>query len=80
MGQRYYIHSNWLNFKKTLHATEQARPEVVAARQAWQAGQPCLPVGHVIFVGETRASTHIPPARGHSFKGTRCLGHAPYVR
>src|SRR4051812_22085336 len=50
--------------KKSLHATEQTRPDVVAARQAWQAGQPCLSVGRLVFVDETWASTNMTPTRG----------------
>ena len=64
--------------KKSLHATEQTRPDVVAARQAWQAGQPCLSVGRLVFVDETWASTNMTPTRGRSLKGTRCIGDAPY--
>ena len=67
-----------LSLKKSLHATEQTRPDVVAARQAWQAEQPCLPMGRLVFVDESRASTDMTPIRGRSRKGTRCIGHAPY--
>src|SRR5215207_2135528 len=64
--------------KKSLQAAEQTRPDVAAARQAWHAEQPCLPMGRLVFVDETWASTNMTPIRGRSRKGTRCIGHAPY--
>jgi transposase len=46
-----------ITFKKTAHASEQERPDVVAARQAWRAAQPDLDPGRLVFVDETGAST-----------------------
>lgn len=64
--------------KKTLHATEQERPDVAQARQAWAAEQSDFAVGRLVFLDETWASTAMTPTRGRSPKGTRCLGQAPY--
>jgi hypothetical protein len=35
-------------------------------------------MGRLVFVDETWASTNMTPIRGHSRKGTRCIGHAPH--
>jgi transposase len=64
--------------KTTLHATEQERPDVAQARQAWAAEQPGLDVDHLVFLDETWASTNMTPTRARSPKGIRCLGHTPY--
>jgi transposase len=64
--------------KKTLHATEQERPDVAQARQAWAAEQYGLETDRLVFLDETWASTAMTPTRGRSLKGTRCPGHAPY--
>jgi hypothetical protein len=64
--------------KKTLHASEQARPDIAQARQAWQAELPELEVEHLVFLVETWASTNMTPTRGRSPIGTRRLGRAPY--
>jgi transposase len=64
--------------KKSLHASEQQRPDIAQARQAWQAGQSCLDVDPLVFVDETWASTTMTPLRGRAPKGRRCVGRAPY--
>lgn len=63
--------------KKSLHASEQTRPDVALARQTWQAEQPELEVERLVFLDETWASTNMTPTRGRSPVGTRCLGQAP---
>jgi transposase len=64
--------------KKSLHATEQARPDVAQARQDWATEQPQLGIEHLVFLDETWASTNMTPIRGRSPKGTRCPGSTPY--
>jgi transposase len=64
--------------KKTLHASEQTRPDVALARQAWQAQQPDVEIEQLVFLDETWASTNMTPTRGRSPIGTRCVGQAPY--
>jgi transposase len=41
-------------FKKTLHAAEQDRPDVTAARAALKAEQPSLKAPRLVFIDETR--------------------------
>jgi transposase len=64
--------------KKSLHATEQERPDVAQARQDWAAEQPDLAIKRLVFLDETWASTNMTPTRGRSPKGTRCLGRTPH--
>ena len=53
--------------KKTAHATEQQRPDVLVRRQAWFDGQPDLDPEKLIFIDETGTSTkmarllYLPP-------------------
>jgi transposase len=57
--------------KKSLHASEQTRPDVAQARAAWQASQPDTPVNRLVFHDETWASTNMTPTQGRSAIGTR---------
>src|SRR5207249_5412645 len=41
--------------KKSLHAAEQGRPDVAAAREAWRAGQPRMNPARLVFIDETWA-------------------------
>ncbi|MDP3650047.1 MAG: IS630 family transposase [Rhodoferax sp.] len=52
-------------------------PEIAQARADWATGQPALATGRLIFLDETSATTNMPPTRGRSIKGQRCVGHAP---
>src|ERR1700712_6097385 len=45
--------------KKTLHAAEQERPDVAAARTAWRQSQPSLRPGRLIFLDETSVKTNM---------------------
>src|ERR1700712_4213169 len=64
--------------KKSLRATEQARPDVAEARRHWIAGQPELDVKRLVFLDETWAKTNTTRLYGRSLRGTRLVGAAPY--
>src|SRR5262249_40772514 len=53
--------------KKVLHACEQDRPDVAAAREALKAEQPKLDASRLVFIDETAVTT----------KMTRLYGRAP---
>src|SRR4029450_8176725 len=53
--------------KKTAHASEQDRPDILRRRQAWFESQLDLSPEHLVFIDETWASTNM--ARGHSRGG-----------
>ncbi len=64
--------------KKTAHASEQQRPDVVARRQAWFDGQPELDPERLIFIDETGASTKMARLRGRAVRGERCRASVPH--
>ena len=64
--------------KKTAHAAEQERPDVVARRQAWFDAQPELDPEKLIFIDETGASTKMTRLRGRAKRGTRCRAAVPH--
>ena len=55
--------------KKTVHASEQKRSDVVQARADWAAGQALLASGRLIFLDETWAITNMMPTWGRSPRG-----------
>jgi transposase len=67
-----------LSFKKTLHASEQERPDVAQARERWRQDQPKLDPARLIFIDETGTSTNMVRTRGRSPRGTRLLGRVPH--
>jgi transposase len=64
--------------KKSLHAAEQARPDVAAARERWKAGQPSLDPDKLVFIDETGTNTKMVRAYGRSPRGQRLIGRAPF--
>jgi transposase len=64
--------------KKTLHATEQDRPDVKAAREAWRKNQASLDPAHLVFIDETATATNMTRLRGRSVEGQRLVGKAPH--
>ena len=67
-----------VSFKKTLHAAEQDRPDVAAARQEWHEKQPTLEISRLVFIDETWASTSMTRLRGRSRIGQRLVGKTPH--
>jgi transposase len=64
--------------KKTLHAAEQDRPDVTAAREAWRENQASLDPGHLVFIDETGTATNMTRLRGRSLEGQRLVGKTPH--
>jgi transposase len=64
--------------KKIVHAAEQERPDVAAAREAWQAEQLLLDPAKLVFIDETGTSTSMARLRGRSKRGQRLLGRVPW--
>ena len=63
--------------KKTLHADEQRRPDVAAARRQWQDWQPLRDVRQYVFLDECGVTTDLLRRYGRSPRGTRLHDHAP---
>jgi transposase len=64
--------------KKTLHASEQDRPDVAQARQNWKAEQTTLDPDRLVFIDETGASTNMVRLRGRCPKGQRLVSKVPW--
>lgn len=64
--------------KKILHAAEQERPDIAAARAAWQAAQPDLDPGRLVFIDETGTATNMARLRGRARRGCRVIGRVPW--
>ncbi len=78
IGALWHQLNKWnLTFKKTLHASEQEREDVQAARRAWTDAQPAMDLDRLVFIDETWAATNTTRSHGRSPRGTRCIGSAP---
>jgi transposase len=67
-----------LTFKKTLHADEQERADVQAARRAWSEAQPGMDIKKLVFIDETWISTSMTRHYGRAPRGQRCIASAPH--
>jgi alkylhydroperoxidase family enzyme len=63
--------------KKSLHAAEQQRPDVAAARENWRAAQPHLDPDRLVFIDETWASTNMTRRYARAPRGQRLVAAVP---
>jgi transposase len=64
--------------KKSLHASEQDRPDVARRRKQWRKYQGRLDATRLVFIDETWAKTNMTRTRGWCARGKRLLAKAPY--
>ena len=64
--------------KKTLHAAEQDREDVKAAREEWREKQPAIDSAKLVFVDETGTRTNMTRLRGRAPRGQRLIGKTPH--
>jgi transposase len=64
--------------KKSLHAAEQQRSDVAAARQNWHAEQPDLDPQRLVFIDETWATTNMTRRYGRAPRGQRLVAAVPH--
>jgi transposase len=64
--------------KKSAHAAEQGRPDVLKRRQDWVAAQRDLDPERLIFIDETWAATNMARLRGRAPKGERLRAGVPH--
>jgi transposase len=64
--------------KKSLHAAEQQRPDVAAAREVWRAGQAGLNPDQLVFIDETWTTTNMTRLRGRASRGQRLIAAVPH--
>jgi transposase len=70
--------SAWgLPLKKTVHADEQRRPDVAAARRQWRLWQPLWDARQYVFLDECGVATDLLRRYGRSPIGTRLSDHTP---
>ncbi|MEW9539592.1 IS630 family transposase [Agrobacterium radiobacter] len=68
----------WTFKKKSAHALEQDRPDVLKRRRAWFEGQLDLDPEKLIFIDETGLSTKMARLRGRAIRGERCRAGVPH--
>lgn len=66
--------------KKSLHASEQDRPDVARRRARWKRHQHRLDPSRLVFLDETWAKTNMTRTHGRSMRGTRLVAKAPHGR
>lgn len=64
--------------KKTAHALEQERPDLLKRRQDWFDAQLDLDPARLVFIDETGLSTKMSRLRGRSPRGERCRSGVPH--
>jgi transposase len=64
--------------KKTLHAAEQDRPDVAAARAKLKGEQPSLDASRLVFIDETAVTTKMVRHYGRSPRGERLVAKVPH--
>jgi transposase len=67
-----------LSLKKTLHAAEQDRSDVAAARRTWRRRQPELDPRRLAFIDETSATTNMTRRYGRRKRGERLVCKVPH--
>ena len=73
-----FFHRRGITFKKTAHASEQQRPDVLRRRRAWFDARPDLDPEQLVFVDETGASTKMARRCGRAPRGHRCRASVPH--
>lgn len=64
--------------KKTAHAEEQSRPDILKRRREWFATQPDLDPARLVFIDETWASTNMARRYGRAPRGERLRSSVPH--
>lgn len=64
--------------KKSAHALEQDRPDILKRRQDWFEGQLALDPAKLVFIDETGLSTKMARLRGRARRGERCRAGVPH--
>ena len=67
-----------LQLQKSVYASEQDRPDVVAARDRWRILQKLLDPARLVFINETGTSTNMARIRGRCRRGERLVSKVPH--
>src|SRR5277367_928855 len=63
--------------KKSVHASEQDRPDVKARRQTWHQDLGDIPADQLVFIDESGAQIDMQRRRGRAPRGERLVAAAP---
>ncbi|MFQ5696471.1 MAG: IS630 family transposase [Terriglobia bacterium] len=74
----HFLKAEGLTFKKSLHASEQDRPDVARRRARWKTHQGKLDPARLVFIDETWAKTNMTRSHGRCPKGQRLRAKAPH--
>lgn len=66
--------------QKSLHATEQGRPDVARKRTRWKRYQHWIDPRRLVFIDETWAKTNMTRTHGRSRRGERRVAKVPHGR
>ena len=66
--------------KKSLHASEQDRPDVARRRARWKRYQGSLDPARLVFIDETWAKTNMTRTHGRARRGERLVAKVPHGR
>src|SRR5271155_2557276 len=66
--------------KKSLHASEQDRPDVARRRSQWKKYQGRLDPCRLVFIDETWAKTNMTRTHGRCARGKRLVAKVPHGR
>ena len=66
--------------KKSLHASEQDRPDIARRRERWKKYQGRLDAKRLVFIDETWAKTNMTRRHGRCARGTRLIAKVPQGR
>ena len=75
---RFFDRRNISFKKKTLHAAEQQRADVVRARRRWMQAQGLFDPARLVFIDETCTNTSMVRLRGRCPRGERLIDYAPH--
>jgi transposase len=76
--QRFFARHRITRKKKSAHATEQDRPDVLIRREQWFEDQLDLDPDQLVFIDETWASTNMARRHGRCRRGTRLRVGVPH--
>ena len=76
--QRFLVRHKMTRKKKTGHASEQDRADVLERRQAWRDSQADLDPARLVFIDETWAKTNMTRTHGRAPRGLRLHMGQPY--
>ncbi|WP_443025070.1 IS630 family transposase [Sphingomonas sp. Leaf230] len=75
---RFFARRGITRKKKTAHATEQDRPDILTRREEWFDGQLDLDPEQLVFIDETWASTNMARRYGRAPRGERLRAGVPH--